>query len=835
MRLVETQLDGIVKLVRSDMGGEFSSNALRMFFERKGIKHLTAPPAAHAQNGRVERAHLTIGNDIRTLLIDSKMGPDAWAKAAMYSVYVRNRVAGSGQSQSPESIWYGRDIQVGHLQPFGSQVFYRDHTVGSKLLPWYREGRLYGFNHGTSNYRIMDKETGKLAILQDAVFTNKMADWPTKPSDSIIPEQWEPVAGTIDAHLVNEDEDITPQANTTPEPTSITEPSPTDSEELSKSSTDVEPLVETPRGQSQLSEPMAAPTDGTRVPNFIGWVYEKEAPQPIEVEPLGRGLREKKAPVRYGLTATLCAALNASLDALNIPTTYNEARNSLEWPQWSEAMDEELAKMEKYRVWDQVPYEKQRVMTGKWVFTRKIDGETGRPSAYKARFVAQGSRQIEGKDYHELFASVVHKDSIRVFLAIVNHEDLECHQVNIKGAFLNGEIDADIWVKPPEGSNIPANQVLKLRKSLYGLKQSPRLFNQTLDRWLKSVGMTQCKTDECVYIRRRGNKVLMLLVHVDNQLIASNDLRELEDFKKQLNLKFECSDSGPVGYFLGFNIFRDQTKRELWISQEHYIEAILEKFGMSDCNTAKQPLWSTFKAQIATDKEFAAAKHLPFPQVAGALLYLSTITRPDIAYTASLLCRYISKWNDNHWQAAKHVLQYLRGTTDLGLKYDNHNSKQILLGYADADWGADLDTRRSTTGYVFKTFGGTVAWKSKRQSTIALSTTQAEILASTDAVKQAEWLRDFLSELGWGLPQGKPVPILNDNMGAIHLAKNPYNNTDNRHYAMRSGSIREKQAANIISLNHVPSEENEANALTKNVSKVQLEKFRERVGVKLKD
>jgi hypothetical protein len=307
----------------------------------------------------------------------------------------------------------------------------------------------------------------------------------------------------------------------------------------------------------------------------------------------------------------------------------------------------------------------------------------------------------------------------------------------------------------------------------------------------------------------------MLSVHVDDQLIAGNNLDELTEFKRQLNDAFECSDAGPVGYFLGFNIYRDRPNKRLYISQEHYIEALLEKYGMADCNPARTPLPSGFRPVAATEEEFAEAKDLPFPQIAGALLYAATITRPDISFAASVLCRFISKWNKSHWQAAKHLLRYLRGTTDLALTYDAKVSQRVVLGYADADWGGCLDTRRSTTGYVFKTYGGTVAWKSRRQTTVALSTTQAEVLALTDAARQAEWLRQLLDDLGLGLATGDPLPILNDNMGAVLLSKHPHNHTGTKHFDIRTSYLREKRDDKTITVDHVASKSNHADILTK--------------------
>ncbi|EIW72356.1 hypothetical protein TREMEDRAFT_26101, partial [Tremella mesenterica DSM 1558] len=520
-----------------------------------------------------------------------------------------------------------------------------------------------------------------------------------------------------------------------------------------------------------------------------------------------------------------------ALAATNLPNSYREAQNTGEWECWRKSMDEELAKMSKYKVWEVVDLDpKMRILKGRWVYTRKIDGETGLPSTYKARFVAKGYNQVEGLDYNELFAAVAHKDSIQVFLAIVNHFDLECDQVDIKAAFLNGELEETIYMQPPEGSNIPANKVLWLRKSLYGLKQSPRCFNKALDKWLQSQGLLPTKADPCFYSKREGDNILMLSVHVDDQLIACNNRTMLDNFKAALNSEFECSDSGPVGYFLGFNIHRDRTNHKLFMSQEHYFESLLERFDLKDCNPAKTPLPSGFRPIPATDQEHEEAKHYPYAQAVGAILYASTITRPDLAFPASLLSRFLSKWNDSHWKAVKHLLRYIRGTSDLCLTFNKENSSRIALGYADADWGGDLDTRRSTTGYVFKVYGGVVAWKSRRQPTVALSTTEAEYMASSDATRQAVWLRQLLDDLGLGLGE-EPLKLLNDNAETIALAKNPVHHNKTKHIDLRHHYIREKVEDNTVSLGHVPSAENIADLLTKALPSDTFDRLRELLGV----
>lgn len=381
-------------------------------------------------------------------------------------------------------------------------------------------------------------------------------------------------------------------------------------------------------------------------------------------------------------------------------------------------MQVELAKMDKYKVWNVVNRNSLpniRTVGAKWVYTRKIDGETGKPSKYKARWVAKGYSQIEGVDFDELFAAVAHKDTIRLFLAIVNYYNWEMDQVDIVAAFLNGDLEETIYMEPPEGSGIPNSKVLCLNKALYGLKQSPRCFNKSLDKWLQEQGFKAANGDPCLYHRSINGNIILISLHVDDQLIASNNRPHLDEFKRQLNNMFECSDSGPANYFLGFNITRDRSNRVLELGQQHYVDEVLAKFDMANCNSVTTPLPLGFRPLPATEDEFKNAKDLPYAQLVGSILYLSTITRPDLAYAANTLSRHLSKWNDDHWKAAKHLLRYITGTRDLKLQFNGNIDKSTLVhAFADADYGGDLETRKSTTGYIFMAYGGPIAWKSRK-------------------------------------------------------------------------------------------------------------------------
>jgi len=234
---------------------------------------------------------------------------------------------------------------------------------------------------------------------------------------------------------------------------------------------------------------------------------------------------------------------------------------------------------------------------------------------------------------------------------------------------------------------------------------------------------------------------------------------------------------------------------------------------MLNCKPSKVPIPAGFKAISATDAEHEQVKHEPYQAMVGALLYAATITRPDIAFATSLLARHASKWNSSHVHAAKNLLRYVKGTLDLSLTFDETSGQRTILGYADADWGGCLDTRQSTTGYVFQVFGGVVAWRSKRQPTTALSTMEAEYMSSSGAARQAAWLRQLLNDLGFR--QDSPTMIYNDNTAAILLAKNPVNHDRAKHIDIIYHHIRDELRQGKIDLSYIPSAQNLADALTK--------------------
>jgi hypothetical protein len=559
-------------------------------------------------------------------------------------------------------------------------------------------------------------------------------------------------------------------------------------------------------------------------------------PQRVDKQPEGDVLATLEMETPGGSYDTVEEAFAASTGftfafiASDCPKTYKQAMNSPESEYWMGACLEEMAKMDTFDVWEIVERDDDmRVLSARWVFNRKIDGDTGAVAAYKARWVAKGFTQIEGIDFHEIFASVAHKDNIRVFLALVNHYRLHCDQVDIKAAFLHGPLKEVIHLEPPEGSNIPKTHVLRLKKSLYGLRQSPRCFNDELDAWLKSEGFQPSNADACLYTHFKGDKFLMLTIHVDDQLIAGNDRGMLDDFKQRLNKRFECVDHGPVKYFLGFNVVRDIEGRKLTISLEHYLETVLEKFGMSDCKSEKTPLPMNFVPMAATDDEVAEAKHEPYPAIVGSLMYAAAVGRPDLAYAANTLARFLTRWSNEHFRAAKHLLRYVRGTTDFCLTFEASGNEQPLEAFVDADWGGCTATTRSTTGYLSNVFGSVVGWRSKRQPTVALSTMEAELMAGCDATKQMKWLRQLLSDLH--VPLDGATPIWCDNQGAIAASANPGQHDKRKHMDLRANYVLENVRAGSVVFRYIRTDENPADTLTKSLNRIKSEKCSATMGM----
>jgi hypothetical protein len=363
--------------------------------------------------------------------------------------------------------------------------------------------------------------------------------------------------------------------------------------------------------------------------------------------------------------------------------------------------------------------------------------------------------------------------------------------------------------------------VCKLKKSLYGLKQSPRMWYQKVDTYMLGLGFTRSKENHCVYFKLIGDHLIYLVLYVDDMLLIGNK-EIIQDVKTQLSSKFDMKDLGASNFILGMEIKRDRKKRKLWLNQRKYVETILQRFNMQECKSIKVLILvgvklSTNQCPKTQEKEEDMSR-VPYASAVGSLMYAMTYTRPDIAHAVGVLSRYMSKPEKEHWTAVKRVFKYLCGTASYGLCYQGRPRLDRVVdihGFVDADWAGDLDRRRSTSGYVFNLFGGAISWMRKRQAVVALSTTEVEYMAATHASKKTVWLQRLCS--GIELVQ-QAVRIDRDSQSLIFLAKNLAYHSKTKHIDIQYHFVRDMVEEKKVLLIKVDTLKNVADSLTKYVS-----------------
>lgn len=321
----------------------------------------------------------------------------------------------------------------------------------------------------------------------------------------------------------------------------------------------------------------------------------------------------------------------------------------------------------------------------------------------------KGFGQKKGIDFKEIFSPVVKMPSIRVVLRLAASLNLEIEQLDVKTAFLHGDLEEEIYMEQPEGFKVKGkeNLVCKLKKSLYGLKQAPRQWYKKFDSFMVEHGYNRTSSDHCVFMKKFfDGDFIILLLYVDDMLIIGHDAGKIERLKKELGKSFAMKDLGPAKQILGMKITRDRKNGKLWLSQERYIEKVLERFNMSKAKPVGTPLANHFKLSSkqspASEKEKIEMKNVPYASAVGSLMYAMVCTRPDIAYAAGVVSRFLSNPGKDHWAAVKWILRYLRGTSKMCLCFGN--GKPLLEGYTDADMAGDVDSRKSTSGYLINLY-----------------------------------------------------------------------------------------------------------------------------------
>jgi len=460
------------------------------------------------------------------------------------------------------------------------------------------------------------------------------------------------------------------------------------------------------------------------------------------------------------------------------------------------------------------------------VFKLKRNSE-GDVVKHKARLVAKGYVQKHGVDYEEVFAPVARLDTVRVLLALAANPGWKVHHLDVKSAFLHGELEEEVYVSQPEGYVVKGKEqcVLKLSKALYGLKQAPRAWNVRLDKSLRKLNFRRCMSEQAVYTRGHGKNAVLLGVYVDDLIITGGNPESVKLFKQQMKSEFEMTDLGLLSYYLGIEV--DQKEDHITVKQSTYARKVLGQFGMAECNSSKCPMEPRNK--LNEDKGGKLVDATEYRKMIGCLRYLLH-TRPDLSYSVGLASRFMEKPTVIHAGAVKQIMRYLKGTTEYGLVYVQGGGTGVLVGYTDSDHGADQVERTSTGGMAFYLGENLVSWCSQKQKTVALSSCEAEFMAATSAARQALWLRNLLSEITEERPSA--VTLYVDNNSARALMNNPVFHGRSKHIDIKYHFIRQCVERGQITVKRVSTDEQKANALTKALPVAKLVVMRHLLGAR---
>lgn len=754
------------KRIRCDNGSEFINKNVLNLVAENGIILDRISPYTPEQNGFIERDNRTVQESARTMLISSGLHKSLWPEAVRTAVYLLNRTTNKrNPMKTPFEMWFDKKPCLDHLKVFGT-IGYTHLPKGIARKKWDAKAfkvHLVGYEPTNKNFRVYDPVSKKVFVCCDVNF-----------NENFVRSEYVVLASGSDE---NGDEPIS-----------------SNSEYLDGSKIDDHFVVQTPNNLIPDGSQVNAPRKET--------------------------LRTKpKQVIPYDASKGYVAMFVE-------PLTYEEAVESDQGTEWKRAIDDELQSLNENQTWEIVdkPHDCLNVVGSKWVF--KLKTPPGEKPKYKARVVAKGFSQSDGIDYKETFAPVVRYDSVRVILAMAAYHDMEIAQFDVKTAFLNGILDETIYMKIPDGIQHNDGQVCRLKRSLYGLKQSSRVWNSRFVDFAKDCNLKQSLSDPCVFHGDICGEKVILLLYVDDGLLLSCSQKAIDTLIEKLKNTFKIT-LGQADYYVGIEIKRNREKKTITICQEAYINKIVRKFNMDESKMIATPAdIGTFLTSVS-DSEYDIK--FPFRSACGSLEFAATVSRPDISYSVGEVCRFMQNPSQLHVNAVKRIFRYLNHTKNMSITYGSNEVN--LIGYTDADHARDPETSRSVTGYAFMLANGIVTWKSKQQSSVTLSTSESEYVALCAGTKEAIWLRDLLDDIGFKQQNG--IKMLCDNLGTVRWVKNPQQHHKTKHINKQLHFVRERNRIGEICVEHVNSEDQLADVLTKPLSAIKFNSNISRLGLKI--
>ena len=835
---VKTQFDFTVKRFRSDNGGEYIGHACQKLFDQHGIEWESTTPYGHKNNGMAERFNRTVTTTARSIIEDDNH-LFLWAEAIHTATFLRNITSHASLENhiTPFEALFQKKPSVKHLRPFGLGAYVHipaeARKPGTKLLHRAERGIMVGYRKSSKIYRVYIPDRHVILTSQDIKFepfTQKVK------YDSGIDMD---IPATIKDHNSGSStpypQDIPLEDTLNDERTVPVTPVRKSTSEHHQETT-ITPLRKTASMDTLSNSPSRIPirqqtpiSTGTREP----YVEDFIEPPPTVVRRSTRpavtrnpttqptttrsGRVTKPIPKASGLAALLYTNTEKDDDDIyafavqstnSVPNTLKQAKASPDWPQWEQAILQEL---ESYRVnntWIPVkPSPEMNLVGSRWVFAIKHDAN-GNIAKYKARLVAQGFSQIHGIDFEETYAPVVRYDSLRLLLRFATLRGYHVHQMDFDTAYLNSLLEEDIYMRGPPGYS-EEGKVYKILRALYGLKQSGREWFGTLRDKLLTLAFTQMAFDPYVFTMESLD--LFVAIYVDDLLIIGG-IDRIKWFKAKISKAFPCKDLGQAKYLLGLEI--TITGSHVSISQAAYARRIIQRFSIDETNPRQTPLDAgIFPSRSQETEDPVRTKE--YQRLVGSLNYLVIGTRPDLAFTLSMLGSFNSNPGEQHMKLAKQVLRFIKGTIDYKITFDIGYAKASpdinLIIFANASYASDPNTARSVSGFVLQLAGGTMAWSSKKQSCVAKSTCEAELMACSYSASHLVWTKNALNELG--LPCVSK--LYTDSQSAIPIIKDHRISARTKHISVHYHYTREHHAKGNFTVSHVASKDNLADVCTK--------------------
>jgi len=883
--IIKNQFNTRIIFIRTDNGTEFKNNQFTQFCKKFGIQQQFSVPYHPQQNGRIERFNGTIINSAKTMLNDANLSTQFWEDAVATSTYIYNRLPHrSINNKIPFEILTKKKVNYSNIRVFGCKVFYFIPKIfRTKFQNNASPGIFLGYAENPTAYKILDITNNKIILSRNVEF------FEFTPGNSSLSHCDNEITNFIPDHVFRGRDDSYYYNNTYNTNNQTSNDTPTTSsnnnqqqlinnnnktkgrkhnhkkkesnnninkninsnnnknsndnnnnmnvndgtENNTNNNNDIETNNDSNKNNTNNNNLISNENNNNNNSNEINERNVSSSNNNNDDQivinsttkaELSKSEKSNKRNRENEHEILQTNKKQKSTNELREPYNYDDISNLEDKDEWLKSVDDELNNMKNLGVYETINSipNGANLIASRWVFKLKKNSK-GEIIKRKSRLVAKGFTQKLGIDYQETFSPTLKQDSIRIFTAISVQNNFNIEQIDINAAYLNATLDEDLYMMPPKGHEDYGKRYWKLRKAIYGLKQSGAKWNKELNRYLLRIGYIRLISEPCLYFKENANgKLLNLLaIYVDDILIAGSK-QSIEETKKLIKHRFKIKETGNVDYIIGIKFVKN--KNGYFLNQHRYINELLNKFNMTNCTPLKNmmPVDNEEERRIKVDKT-------KYRSIIGNLLYVSICTRPDIIFPVSKAARRSKDPTLEDLNNAFRILRYLKGTISYGLQFTRDSR---IKAFADADFGGDLETRKSTTGFVV-TIGNTpTSWCSKLQKSVSTSTAEAEYYSISECGKHCIWYLSLLNELNIKL---KWIQINTDNKAAIFNAKNQTINPRTKHMNIRVHYIRELVSKKKIMLNYVKSENNIADGFTKYLNSSAMNEFRNFLLTRIED